>query len=132
MPDPELDVSGFMLASMELGIKSVSWEMVKIELSKDREFQDLADWIPGGCLGPAESLTDYIKQFRRVRHLLRVMDQVPMLGERTVLPKELRRQVLETLHSTHQGVFRMGLGAEESVYCPGFWSDIEKGKMLNM
>ena len=36
MPDPELDVSGFMLASIELGIKSVSWEMVKMELLKDR------------------------------------------------------------------------------------------------
>ena len=90
MPDLELDVSGFLLASMELGIKSVSWKMVKIELSKDREFQDLADWILAGCLGSAESLTDYIKQFRRFRHLLRVMDQVPMLGERTVIPKELR------------------------------------------
>ena len=62
MPDPELDVSGFMLASIELGIKSVSWEMVKMELSKDREFQDLAYWITGGCSVPPESLTDYIKQ----------------------------------------------------------------------
>ena len=96
MPDPELDVSGFMLASIELGIKSVSWEMVNMELSKDREFQDLADWITGGCLEPPESLTDYIKQFRRVRHLLRVMDSNTKGAEETVL---------ETLHSTHQGVF---------------------------
>jgi hypothetical protein len=37
LPDPELDVSGCMLASMELGIKSVSWDMVKAE----PEFQGL-------------------------------------------------------------------------------------------
>ena len=49
-------------------------------------------------MGPPESLTDYIKQFRRVKHLLRVMEQVPMMGERTVVPSGLRRQVLETLH----------------------------------
>ena len=43
VPDPELDVSGCLLASIELGIKSVSWDMAKRELTKDREFQDLAD-----------------------------------------------------------------------------------------
>ena len=31
-PDPELDVSDAVLASMELGIWSVSWEMLKKEL----------------------------------------------------------------------------------------------------
>ena len=84
MPDPELDVSGCFLASMELGIKSVSWDIVKKELTKDREFQDLVDWITAVL----ESQSD-----------LRVMDRVPMMGERTVVPRGLRRQVLETLHS---------------------------------
>ena len=28
-PDPELDVSDVVIASMELGIRSVSWEVVK-------------------------------------------------------------------------------------------------------
>ena len=45
MPDPELDVSGCLLASMELGIKSVSWDMVKKEITKDMEFQDLAFYL---------------------------------------------------------------------------------------
>jgi hypothetical protein len=38
LPDPELDVSGYMFASMELGIKSVSWDMVKAELNNDQNF----------------------------------------------------------------------------------------------
>ena len=50
MPDPAFDVSECMLASMELGVKSVSWAMVKGELSKDQDFRDLSDWISGAVL----------------------------------------------------------------------------------
>ena len=31
-PDPELDASGEILASMEMGIRSITWDMVKVEL----------------------------------------------------------------------------------------------------
>ena len=67
LPDPEMDASECMLASMELGIKSVSWEMVKAELSKDAEFKDLADWIEGGCRGLPEDLPLHLKQYWRVK-----------------------------------------------------------------
>ena len=50
--------------------------MVKRELTKDREFEDLANWITGGCMGPPEILPAHVKQFWRVRGELRVMDQV--------------------------------------------------------
>ena len=105
MPDPDLEVLGRLLASMELRIKSVSWDMVKRELTNSREFQDLGDWIIGGGAGPHESFPDYGKQFWRFREKMRVMDMVPMMGERTVILKGLRRQVL---HSAHQGVLSMG------------------------
>ena len=49
-----------MLASMELGIKSVSWAMVKNELSGDGEYKDLADWIGGGC---PEVLPNHIRLY---------------------------------------------------------------------
>ena len=34
---------------MELGIKSVSWAMVKNELSTNREYKDLADYRLPSC-----------------------------------------------------------------------------------
>ena len=74
--------------------------MVKKELTKDREFQDLADCITGGYMSQLEILPSHLKQFWRVRGELRVLDRVPMIGERTVVTRGLRRQVLETLHST--------------------------------
>ena len=35
LPDPDIDVSECLLASMELGVKFVSWAMFKNELSGD-------------------------------------------------------------------------------------------------
>ena len=64
-------------------------------------------------------------QFWRVRGDLRVMDRAPMMGERTMVPRGLRRHILEMLHSAHQGVLSMGLRAKQAIYWPGFWSDIE-------
>ena len=125
MPDPALDVSECMLASMELGVRSVSWAMVKEELSSDQKFRDLSDWISGGCIGPPDSLPNHIRQYWRVRDKLRLVEMVPMLEERTVIPAKLKQQGLETLHSAHQGVLCMGLRAEQAVYWPGLWSEIE-------
>ena len=104
MPDPALDVSECMLASMELGVRSVSWAVVKEEWSSDRNFRDLSDWVSGGCIGPPESLPDHIRQYWRVRDNLRLVEMVPMIEERTLIATKLRQQVLETLHSAHQGV----------------------------
>jgi hypothetical protein len=89
--------------------------MVKTELSVDGEFKDLTDWISGGCTGPPEMLPDHIRQCWRVRDKLRLVESVPMLDDRTVVPKKLRGPVLETLHSAHQGVLGMGLRAEQAV-----------------
>jgi hypothetical protein len=77
LPDPGMDVSECFLASME----SVSWAMVKNELSGDGEHKDLADW--------------------------RLVDMVSMLDNRTVVPLKLRGQVLKTLRSAHQGCLAM-------------------------
>jgi hypothetical protein len=115
LPAPELDVSGCMLDSMELGIKSVSCDMDKAELHKDQNFKDLADWISGACQGSPESLSVHIKQYWRVRDKPRLVESVPMMEDRTVVPTSLRSQVLETLHAARQGVHSMGLRAEQAV-----------------
>ena len=49
-----------------------------------------------------------------------------MLLDRTIIPKSLRREVLSTLHSAHQGTLSMGLRAEQVVYWPGMWTDIKR------
>ena len=40
---------------MELVIKSVTWDMVKNELSMYQEYKDLSNFIRGGCVGSPEN-----------------------------------------------------------------------------
>ena len=51
---------------------------------------------------------------------------VPMLDERTVVYRMLRKQVLGTLHSSHQGVLAMGLRAKQVVYWSSFQAENEE------
>ena len=101
---------------MQLGVSSVTWEMVANELHKDKEYAALARWIDSGC---QETSLPHLKQYLRVKRNLRNADGVPMNGDRVIIPTSLRQAVLEILHSAHQGVLGMGLRAAQSVYWPG-------------
>jgi hypothetical protein len=72
LPEPNMDASECLLASIELGVKSVSWAMVKNELSVDGGYKDLADCITGGRAGPPYVLPDHIRLYWRVRAKLRL------------------------------------------------------------
>ena len=47
-----------------------------------------------------------------------------LYGSRIVVPKNCRREVLERLHDSHQGIERTKRRARQSVYWPGINSDI--------
>ena len=76
-----------MLASMEMGVRSDTWDMVKAELQIYSEFRDLSNWILEGCIGPGESLQPYIREFWKTRAKMHCVENVPMYYERTVIPK---------------------------------------------
>ena len=48
-PDLDIDVSNAVLASMELGVRSITWDMVKKKFVKDKTYSDLSSWITSGC-----------------------------------------------------------------------------------
>ncbi len=55
-----------------------------------------------------------------------MIDGVILLDRRMVIPKRLRRSVLQTLHSAHQGTSGMSSRAHDCVYWPGLTADIEE------
>ena len=101
------------------------WDMVKKELVKDKTCNDLSSWITSGCQGPVEDLPSHIKPYWKLRNDLHCVEYVPMFNDRTIIASGMRQQILEVLHSAHQGVYSMGLRAEESVFWPNLWKDLE-------
>ena len=67
-----------------------------------------------------------LSDYNRYRDRLSVLDGCLMYGNRLVIPKELRHEVLSHLHSAHQGVEGMLSRAKQTVFWPGLYSDLEK------
>ena len=55
---------------------------------------------------------------------LKVTNNIVLIDDHTVIPSNLQKQVLYTLHSAHQGINNMCSKAKQIVYWPGMNNDI--------
>ena len=104
----------------------VTWEDVREAASKDTICKKLKEWI---AVGKPKSWCDSsseLKPFWRYREDLDLEESVPTFRERIFVPVNLRKKVLATLHSSHQGETGMLLRAERDVFWPGMAQDIKK------
>ena len=69
---------------------------------------------------------DAVASYNRHRENLLVVDGVPMLGRRVIIPASCRKRVMESLHSAYQGTAKMLDRAKHSVYWPGIVDDLEQ------
>ena len=74
----------------------------------------------------ADRFPDTVASYNRHSDNLLVVDGVPMLGRRVIIPSSCRKRVLDSLHSAHQGQARMINRAKHAVYWPGIVDDIER------
>ena len=61
--------------------------------------------------------------------MLSVYGNIIYMGNRVVMPEELRNRTLETLHSAHQGTTSMRLRAERNLFWPNMARDIANKRM---
>ena len=118
----EVDIIDSVVASIE-AIEAITFEKVKQEVQKDQEMLRLIDAITN--LSDYDNFPDYLSDYSKLREHLSVVDGVPMYGRRLIIPSNLRKSVLECLHSAHQCPVKMNDRARHSVYWPGITSDIE-------
>ena len=71
-------------------------------------------------------LSPSVKPYWSARHHLTVDRDIVLKGERIVVPKALRAQVLADLHAAHQGFVRSKSRARQTVYWPNITKDIEQ------
>ena len=73
-----------------------------------------------------EQLDPTLVNYFHVRDELTVQEGVILRGERIVIPKSLRKEILEDLHTAHQGVESTLRRACESVYWPNMNRNIKE------
>ena len=101
---------------------SVPWQHVADETTKDAILSEVAKAIAADFEGEYPT----ISQYTRYKESLYMQKGVIMYRDRVVVPTSLRRAVLESLHSAHQGTSSMLLRAQSIVFWPGITSDIQQ------
>ena len=98
-------------------IRAITFEEIKSEVAKDQEMLDLIRAIEDK--DTTDKFPDAVASYNRHRENLLVVDGVPMLGRRVIIPASCRKRVMESLHSAYQGTAKMLDRAKHSVYWPG-------------
>lgn len=107
-----------------LGLKSVTWDRVRVATASDQDMLLLSEIIEGGMPQHRHEVPESLRQYFQYREGLSTTDGVILYKDRVVIPQSLRKEVLEALHSAHQGVTSMIARAETSVFWPGITPDI--------
>ena len=88
------------------------------ETGKDHELQQVKSYIYKGWPGNAKCLTPNITPYFHIRDELTTQDGLVFRGDRIVIPRSLRKQMLLELHSAHQGIESTTRRARDTVYWP--------------
>ena len=122
--EPGMIASVAAAISHDDGLKAVTFNRVRKAVEADAQMQQLVTTIQDCPAG--ENFPLSLAPFNRYREALSVLDGVPMYGRRVIVPAALRSEVLQCLHSGHQGTSRMNERALQAVFWPGITTEIEK------
>ena len=101
------------------GIKSIDWETVQHHAVHDKECIAICNTVANGFPTTKAELPIDLHPYWSMQEELYVVDGVPFKNHKMLIPKSLRRIVLEGLHAAHQGVSSMLANARERFFWPG-------------
>ena len=107
---------------------AVTWEKVKEVSARDESMTLLANYVANGFPKAKSDLPDSVSDFWEIREDLRYVDGVLVYKDRIVIPYLLRKQIVDNLHSAHQGTTSMYSRAKAIVYWPRLISDLENAR----
>ena len=92
---------------------------------EDPEYQLLMKTITDGFPENNHDLPPQIRSYSPMKDLLCIDDGLIVCGQRVLIPKILRKEVLQSLHKSHQGIEKTKRRARQLVYWPGINNDVE-------
>jgi len=106
--------------------QSVTWDRVRLATSSDPDMQTLLETIESGMSNNRSELPLSMWEYFPFRDNLHSADGVILYKNRFLVPPSLRQEVLESLHSAHQGASTMTARTDLSVVWPGINPAISK------
>ena len=110
----------------QMPVSSPYLKKIKKLTKTDSSLQLLQRTMMKGWPTSKQSCPPDVQPFWDSRHDLTVVEDLVIKGSRIVIPKKLQAEVLEKLHSAHQGMDRTKRRARQSIYWPNMNREIEK------
>lgn len=108
-----------------LSISDEIVEKVKEATKRDQSMQQLKSHIVNGWPETAKELSEDIRAYHKHKEELAWQDDLVFRGRRIVIPFEMRKQIVEKVHTAHNGIEASQKLAQENVYWPGMLQQIE-------
>ena len=94
-------------------LKAITWERIVAAAATDEECRVLADLVQNGFPKSRNELPSIARVFWPMREEMYCLEGVIIKGNKILIPRQLRAEVLESLHSAHQGVNGMLANARQ-------------------
>ena len=123
----EKEVESYIHSVMSLlPISNARLERLKQETKSDPQLAELAQAIQKGWPSCRRNLPPTLTPFWNIRHELTVVDEIIMKGDRLVIPRNSRKDILSCIHSAHLGIEKTKQRARVIVFWPGMTKNIEE------
>ena len=104
--------------------EDITLNAIRAASERDPDIQALKEVIMNGFPDHKSEVNPQVRPYWSVRDKLSVDDNLVICGHRLVVPKDLRKSVLQSLHASHQGEVRTKRRARQTVYWPGVDQDV--------
>lgn len=108
----------------EMKIKDITLQKIKAETENDKTFRELRDIIIKGWPDNCNKLQNCLKDYWKYKEDLTTHDGIIIKSNRIVVPPSMRSEILEILHSNHQGIEYTTKFARQTVFWPNIKSHI--------
>ena len=116
----QLDPNGARISPIE----DATLSRVRNAARADPGYMELCETVLRGFPPQRSDLASELRPSWGIRDRLTVDDGVLVYGSRLLIPRSLRRETLQRLHDSHQGIERTLRRARQSVYWPGIDREI--------
>ncbi|XP_046408442.1 uncharacterized protein K02A2.6-like [Ischnura elegans] len=100
-------------------------EEVREKQERDDVLKEIKQYVRNGWPAHKEDLELPLRRYYEERGYLNEGEGLLMHGHRVVIPKELRREMLDRLHKGHLGIGKCRERARDAIWWPGISADIQ-------
>ena len=110
---------------VEMDVCETTLDKICIHSKTDSTLSLVMCYILDGWPGNANKCAEPAQPYFTYREELIIVDGLLVIGNRIVIPTDMRHDCLETLHAPHLGLQKTLLGAHTSVFWPGMTANIK-------